>query len=169
LAFWRTSVMSECFAINSEVIMKIKNTLIALLFLTIIGCQNQYTCGYDPDLFDYTDAFSIKSIDGLNSSLEELIDKLEIFGVDNGYCIANQSLYENNFNRFTANIRIVKENITFLIFGSESFILHFAQKESDVNKQKEINLFCDFLSKEVDVSKITYYKKEGKGKLCNFD
>ena len=148
--------------------MKIKNILIPLFFFTIIGCQNQFTCGYDPDLFNYTDAFSIKSIDDLNSPLEELIGKLETFGVDNEYCIGNQSKYKKTFNRFSANIRIVKDNVTFHLSGHNGFTLYFAQKESDVNKQKEIKLFCDFIAKEVDVSKITYYEEEGKGKLCDF-
>jgi hypothetical protein len=53
-----------------------------------------------------------------------------------------------------------EENFTIHIFGYSDFTLHFAQKESDINKKKEIKLFCDFLSKEVDLSKITTMKKK---------
>ena len=147
--------------------MKIKNTLILPFSLTLLfGCQNQYTCGYDPDLYKFTDAFSVEYIE---NSLEVFIENFEKFGIKNKFCIANKSKYEEILKKYSANIQVVSNEVSFHIFGSKGFTLHFQQKANGANKKKEIKLFCDFISKEVDISKITYYEKEGKGKLCDFD
>ncbi len=148
----------------------VKKLVFMMVFMTILnGCQSKFKCGYDPDSYLFTDAFSLDSEEYLYKSLESFIGDIEKYGITNGYCIANRSRFQNEFNRYSANIRLVKENVTFHIYGDDGFILHFAQKENNLGKQQQIQSFCDFLSKQVNVNKITYYEKEGKGKLCDFE
>ncbi len=137
-----------------------------IAFLCLIGCESKFLCGYDPNLFKITDVFSINN-EHVAISSSDLVDKINQFGLDNGFCIANKSRFESE-NKFFPHIRIVHHDYSFYIYGTNQLIISLDRKESNIfQEEDEVNAFCDLIKPYVDVDKVTYY--EDTGNLCDFN
>lgn len=137
-----------------------------ILITMLIGCGSQFICDFHPEKFKLTESFSI---DGKNTKVNaiQLAKRIEEFGLDNGYCIANASMDQSSTEGYFVNIRIVKDGYSFYVRGGDGYIFWLQQKNVNSNIANAKKEFCNFIKPLINEDKVEYY--EDTGNLCDFN
>ena len=139
--------------------------LLIYLFIFIPGCKPQYTCGYDPALYKTKDGL-LAGFNDANIAPKKFAAKIQKFGTKNNFCIANGSMYKKYNGEYLVNIRMVKSDYSFYVFGTEkyNFGVNMKNINADIDSDSDIEKFCQLIYSHIDTDKIEHYYDTSK--LC---